>query len=245
MEKTLPDFIQIPSLLIHDENLQQLDWLVYGVVYWYSKLKLEKCVLSNQSIANLISCSKGSVANSLSRLAKHKYVECALDDNGYRKEIIALVSFSHLPLHLQMNPPSSTDEHNKNIIIKKDINTSVIGSTPPPPIAESPLLQNSKHALVPLTDLEKWEMAKEMDVPLWIVKQTDENFWRYIEEPKNKAKYKTSYRTIQTWIRFKVQKGEFKNCSETEKLQLDMQHPDKVKEAQDVFNWAREEKLVE
>jgi phosphoribulokinase len=99
---------------------------------------------------------------------------------------------------------------------------------------------------MPMTALEQWEMAKALDVPLWIVKQTEKNFWDYIETPKGKAKhYKTTYKTVKKWIEMKLQKGEFQHCNETEKLQLDMQHPDLVKKQQELIKWAKEQKIVE
>jgi hypothetical protein len=88
----LPDFIQIPAILIKDRKLHQLDWLVYGVVYFFTKMKLQKCILSNAGIAVMVHSTPGSVANSLSRLKSRHYVKIVLEKRT-RKEIIPLVFY--------------------------------------------------------------------------------------------------------------------------------------------------------
>lgn len=132
-ELRLPDFLQIPSILINDKELHQNDWLVYGVIYWYTKLKLQKCILSNQKIALLIRSSKASVGNSLSRLSRGGYIKIILDDKNHRTEIIPLVYHQKeanpitnktAPLNPQVNPPSPVGEPPLNPqvnIIREDI----------------------------------------------------------------------------------------------------------------------------
>lgn len=249
-------WILIPPQIAGLDDLPSGAKLVFGRIFSLSQ-KNGYCWAFNEYIAKGTGLEKNTVATYVTLLHKKGLIKIIVQRNEKntvteRKIFVGLFTpplteqgTSHIiPGDLPQQDINRVKDNSNN---KEDtINTSLIGvSIPSPSIAEIPLPQNSKHAIVPLTDLEIWELAKEMDVPLWIVKQTDENFWRYIEQPKNRAKYKTSYRTIQTWIRFKLQKGEFQNCSETEKLQLDMQHPDKLKEAQAVFEWAREEKLVE
>lgn len=135
----------------------------------------------------------------------------------------------------------------KNIIKKenqqedKDINSSFVGNE-----FNQFSEISSKTSVIPMTALERWEMAKDLDVPLLIVRQTEKNFWDYIETPKGKSKnYKTTYKTVKKWIEMKLQKGEFQHCNETEKLQLDIQHPDIIKQRDEAFAWARENKLTE
>lgn len=137
----------------------------------------------------------------------------------------------------------TTETTTKEKINQKE-NSFLDSNSSSPPSSESP--PSSKNAILPLTDLEKWEMAKELDVPLWVIKQTDKNFWNYIELPKNKKKYKTSYRTIKHWVEMGVQRGDFNNCNEVEKLELDSQHPERLAKVKEVFDWwAEEEKKKE
>lgn len=125
----LPDFIQIPSILIKDKELNQLDWLVYGVIYWYAKLKLQKCILSNNAIAELLGSSKASIGNSLTRLNKGGYVKSVMNSKNHRTELIPLVVYSPTPkptdeppLTSELTPPKPTDEHNNIDINKIDNN---------------------------------------------------------------------------------------------------------------------------
>jgi len=120
----LPDFIQIPGILFTDDDIKGLDQKVYGIIYWYSKLKLKRCILSNKQIANLVRAKPGSVANSISRLAKKKYVKVVLDEEvRQRLELIPLITFNRKPTrpHSFANdtpssandtPPSLENEHN-------------------------------------------------------------------------------------------------------------------------------------
>lgn len=127
----LPDFLIIPSQILLDKNLQPLDGYVYGLVYWFSRLKLEKCIASNKELADRLGASASGVANSLSRLNKYGYINVVLDQYNQRKEIIPNVSYVKVnieePLlnrvtpHTQTsNPHYSNDEHN-NKTYKEDL----------------------------------------------------------------------------------------------------------------------------
>uniref|UniRef100_A0A6M3IIH0 Uncharacterized protein n=1 Tax=viral metagenome TaxID=1070528 RepID=A0A6M3IIH0_9ZZZZ len=105
--------------------------------------------------------------------------------------------------------------------------------------------ENSHYRILPLSELEKWEMATELNVPLWVVKEVDKSFWEYIEEPKNRKKYKTSYKTIRKWIQMGLSRGSYKENNEVEVMLLQSQHPDKIKEIQEMKEYARKEKIVE
>lgn len=114
------------------------------------------------------------------------------------------------------------------------------------PIGSSSLpSQDAKNSILPLTDLEKWEMATEMNVPLWVVNEASSNFWEYIEDPKNRKKYKTSYKTIKRWIQMGLEKGKYKNNNEVEVLLLQSQHPDIIAQTRKLKELAKKERLVE
>lgn len=103
-ELYFPDFIQIPGVVLADEKLNTLDALIYGIIYWYTKLKLQRCVLKNQAISELLKCSVGSVANSITRLTKYGYVESIYERSTHIRELVPLVSY-------QKSTSSTDDEH--------------------------------------------------------------------------------------------------------------------------------------
>ncbi len=100
-KQNLPDFLIIPSILVVDREIQPLDREVYGLIYWYTKLKLQKCILSNQSIADYLGYSKDGVAHALSRLTQKGYVVSIKNDLSQRTELVPTVAFSDT--HAQMN----------------------------------------------------------------------------------------------------------------------------------------------
>jgi len=120
----------VPTILLEDESLKRMDAMVYGVVYWYTRLKNERCTASNRSIASVIGCKVNTVANALWRLNKAGYIEVRMTDKNHRDEIIPLVAFAQIDtpsptgegysptgeggVLLQENTPSPTGEQNNN-----------------------------------------------------------------------------------------------------------------------------------
>ncbi len=128
MDKKLPDFLIIPSVIILDKTLQPLDGYVYGVVYWYSKLKLEKCIASSKTIAEIVNSNEGSVQNSINRLLRKGYLKSLYDRSKHVRELVPLVSFTKkdevelldtttsddvLPPHQMMESTTSNDGENQ------------------------------------------------------------------------------------------------------------------------------------
>lgn len=93
-----PDFLVIPHQLILDARLQPLDRIVYGVVYWYAKMKDGQCYASNATLAQ--SCGPdtkpGSVQDALTRLEACGYIERVYSSPKVRKEVIPLVSMGRV-----------------------------------------------------------------------------------------------------------------------------------------------------
>ena len=89
--KFAPEFLQIPSIVGFDDQLQPLDKLVYAVVFWLERLRDGRCYASNATIAKVVGSSSSGVANSLVRLRDKGYIACLYDDKGARKEIKTLV----------------------------------------------------------------------------------------------------------------------------------------------------------
>lgn len=120
----LPDFLIIPSDILEDSNLTPLDGYVYGLVYWYTKLKLEKCIASNAQIARMLGASPSGVSHSLTKLSRKGFIKVILDDFNQRKEIVPLISFNTptqrpaTPIAETSYPPSSDELHNNIDLIR-------------------------------------------------------------------------------------------------------------------------------
>lgn len=90
-----PEFLIIPFQLIRDPKIHPLDERIYGIIYWLTRLKGEKCIASNSTLADIACCTPRGVQNSLLRLEKHGYIQRVIKDDGskHRDEIRPLVSF--------------------------------------------------------------------------------------------------------------------------------------------------------
>lgn len=86
----------VPTVLMGDVNIRPMDGLVYGVVYWFTKLKNERCTASNKTISDIIGCSDSAVTHGLVRLNKAGYIQIRLDKDNHREEIIPLIAFSKI-----------------------------------------------------------------------------------------------------------------------------------------------------
>lgn len=119
----LPDFIIVPYLLLEDTKVSLTEERLYGIIYWFSKLKNEKCTASNVTLAELIKSTPKTVQNSLVLLEELGYIERIYKDatKRVRKEIIPLVTYVKVPPTGGMVPPTGDTyvppmgDQNKNI----------------------------------------------------------------------------------------------------------------------------------
>ena len=127
-----PDFLIIPYPLLEDDEIGEQEQKLYGVVYWFSRLKNEKCTASNITLAEIVRSSPKSISNSLNKLEERGYILRTYKDKQRRnrEEIIPLIAFSRVPAAggIRKNDPSgngtvpptggtrnpSTDGQNKN-----------------------------------------------------------------------------------------------------------------------------------
>lgn len=86
----VPEYYNIPGIVMHDATLQPLDIKVYGVVFWFERLKDGRCFASNQTIGKVCGSSASGVANSLARLRDAGYIFCEYEKDQ-RKSIRTLV----------------------------------------------------------------------------------------------------------------------------------------------------------
>ena len=94
-ETFYPDLLVIPFKLVRDKNLEQVDRMLYGVIYWYQHLKDGRCFASNEKIANILGTTVRVVQNSLTSLEKAGYIKRIYKDVAKRNrlEIRALLAF--------------------------------------------------------------------------------------------------------------------------------------------------------
>jgi len=104
-----PEFIIIPYQVAFDKNLQPLDQKLYGIIYWITRLKNEKCFASNEILAELCNTSADTIRHSLARLEKSGYIQriYADEQKKIRTEIIPLVTFNKgVGLGVGLNNPT-------------------------------------------------------------------------------------------------------------------------------------------
>lgn len=111
--------------------------LLYGLIEVLS-FKEGHCYASNQYLAENLDMAKGTLANTLSRIAKRGWVVIEFDEQNHRTAIKPNLTI--VPLTKELTPSSQNNEHplnnSVNIYKKKDIkednitNKLVIGETP-------------------------------------------------------------------------------------------------------------------
>jgi hypothetical protein len=127
IEKKIPDFIQIPYQLIGDKNLAPIDRLVYGAIYFYSKMSGERCFATNNTVAKLLHSTPKTVGRSLQKLEDARYIIRDFSDPDTKKnrtEIIPLVAMSKLTYSKSRVPPNGGT--------KGQIDVPLNGGTVPP-----------------------------------------------------------------------------------------------------------------
>lgn len=97
MNPVSPDFLIIPMQVIRDTRLQQVDRLVYGIVYWYEHLKDGRCFASNSTIANVLGTTGRVVQNGMTRLEEFGYIRRIYKDGAKRNrtEIQCTVAYKY------------------------------------------------------------------------------------------------------------------------------------------------------
>ena len=76
----LPDFIIVPYQLLEDKKITLVDERLYGIIYWFTKLKNEQCTASNKTLAELLKSTTGTIQNSLTKLEELGYIQRIIKD---------------------------------------------------------------------------------------------------------------------------------------------------------------------
>lgn len=93
-----PDFLIIPYAIKAHEDLRPSDGDVYGVIYWFERLKDGKCTASNETIAEVACCGVRNVRGALDRLEKEGFVQRVYSDEARtrRSEIKTLMHYGKI-----------------------------------------------------------------------------------------------------------------------------------------------------
>jgi hypothetical protein len=204
----LPDFLIIPSVIIQNKTMQPLDGLVYGVVYWYSKLKLEKCVASNEQIAILVQAKNiGSITNSLTRLKKQGFIKVILDPaTNHRLEIIPLISFNNKseieiintedptsndggPYIKYTKPPTSNDVDNNIDLIRTSNNK------------QKEIIKKKYSSREEILESDLEEIANHYQVPVSFVKSKLEDVCLWEDSKPGRMKNRNWRMTLMAWVK--------------------------------------------
>ena len=118
-----PEFIPFFRHVVDHPECTNIDAIVYGYIYWLTKLKNEKCFASNETLAKLAGSSVTAVGNSLTKLERTGFIKRLYVDSkfGDRTEIIPLLSIGKVSPtgegnhHPQVIPPSPTGEQSDSI----------------------------------------------------------------------------------------------------------------------------------
>lgn len=204
-ELQLPDFIQIPRPIMEDQKLTQLDWSVYGLIYWYSRLKLQKCILSNASFGQLTNSNSRSIQRSLARLEDQGHIVCEYNQQGTERVIFPLVTyFKYINKELddntttvQSSPHDSSvmDSrpigHPNNIELIRELNNK-----------EKNIIKKEKSESYPLkaiTEDDLQEIASDYNVPLSLVTYCLDSMKNWCEaKGKRYSNYKSALRN---WVK--------------------------------------------
>lgn len=99
----VPDFIQIPApVLLAD--IPPSHKILFGYIYWYTKLAMQKCTASNETLGKLAGLNAGGVSNAISALKQAGFVSVEYDGDTRSKNtkrvINSLISYkNHVPLN--------------------------------------------------------------------------------------------------------------------------------------------------
>lgn len=196
-----PDFLTIPLILIEDKYLQSLDRLVYGVIYWATRLKNEKCTMSNTTIADCLGASQSGVANALVRLNDKHYIKTIYKDEKKKErlEIIPLVFFVHAGVYSTeetgftqtSKQVYSIEEQNKNINKKSAVKK------------QADLINTQDYLLtIPLEDV----LIFQKDYQLTPQKIRSEAQYAHTWLGSKEITYKNYRKFLQNWLRRTIER---------------------------------------
>ena len=81
MDLTNLKYVQVPMVVLADENISSTAKLLMGLITTLS-MKDGYCYASNRYLSNLLKVSKRTISSSITALRRKKYVEIGNDDSA-------------------------------------------------------------------------------------------------------------------------------------------------------------------
>lgn len=104
---------------------------------------------------------------------------------------------------------------------------------------------NSKRDFTPLSDVELWEIAKELNVPPYEPKQKQKEVLDMIEDGSLPEKYGNTMKfVIKKFIAFGKQKGIIETLDEMGRMALEADHPTRIAEREEAMRKMKEEGII-
>lgn len=94
-----PEFVPFFREVIDHPDCTNIDAILYGYIYWLTKLKNEKCTASNETLASLAKTTPQTVKNSLNTLERAGLITRRFmndDPKMGRSEVIPLLAFARV-----------------------------------------------------------------------------------------------------------------------------------------------------
>ena len=82
-----PDFLIKPYEVHACKGLRPSDSDVYAVVYWFERMRGEKCTASNSTIAEVACLKERTIGAALERLEKHGFIQRVYEDKERTKRL--------------------------------------------------------------------------------------------------------------------------------------------------------------
>lgn len=113
-----PEFFPFFRDIIDHEDCKNTEAIVYGYIYWLTRLKNERCTASNDTLAHLAKTTPGTVQQSLNTLEKAGFIRRIYQDNDPRSgrlEIIPLLVMGNRPISPDSQRVLAPANQNKSI----------------------------------------------------------------------------------------------------------------------------------
>lgn len=240
------------SLIYHKArkklNLSVNEYIITDLVYHLSNhpqsLYPGWCYASKDYFAEVLGLTRRGIIKIINKLVFRGILE-RNDQNQYLRttetwyqEVIINEKTCEQSSHVnKVHSEQSSHNNNKH---SNNINTVTnVTSVPYVPLSNIACSRNapcghcSKCSLTPCTDVQIWEMAMHLNIAPTDVKSKHSAIMELIESGVFQKKYKkdkTVYYTLQTWLRMGIDRGYIQKLDETQRLYWLAQHPDKLRE---------------
>jgi len=240
----LPEFIPYYFDIAAEYKLNYLEALIYGFIRFYTRNSQYHFYFQNKQLANAFRKNETYISETINSLIEKGLISAeyeTVSTGGKNRNLKVLVVDSgnnrspEKPTSEKPEVPYINNSNTTNLVSNKHReinvgNTNLVDTMEP--LKDSLVGEkSSKKGLHPCSNLEKWEIAKKLNIPLSAVNDKHKQIGEMIESGYFKSKYKhhkTVYYTMLNWLRGDMAKGYIRECNEFEAMDLENKHPDNV-----------------